>query len=500
MKHYQLDLEHGYKNRFVGRHRVRPKKGVIVIGSSRDADIRLVGDDINPIHAYIEFAEDHWIVSDAGTEHGTWINKKPIMNEKVTEVTTVMIGGHSLKLTPQMVEKEVFTESRLKSNESVGDHAYQQVIIRKGNRTIRSELLPVDGTFNFKFDNQVHKLPSPKGQDPVTHAFGAYTVVQRLVRTSQVKITAKDFFYHITSPEMRVPVGVSVGLILLFIGLVVAVPHRPNDSLEEIQPDNKYTRMIYDAELVKKRREQSKEMRKTIMAKAPANQQNQVPQKQTMQTPNASPNKTPKVVSKLKLEGLNALIGKISKRANTNGPMIAAFGRAPDSAGTSGITTVAAVGSLQGIATKAGSSGQTYKVGGVGTAGKGGGASVGGVGGLATGGAGTGTVGILDEETEIEGGLDKEVIARVIANYMGEIRYCYERQLSAEPDIYGKVQLRFTIDGSGNVTEQRVGTTTLNSAMVEGCILRRLARWKFPKPKGGTQVLVSYPIMFKATN
>src|SRR5690606_20741908 len=144
-----------------------------------------------------------------------------------------------------------------------------------------------------------------------------------------------------------------------------------------------------------------------------------------------------------------------------------------------------------------GNNGDTVKIGGVGTIGKGGGGkgNLSGVGGLAAGGVGSASVGILEEETEIEGGLDKDVIARVIQSQLGEIRYCYERQLSAEPDIYGKVLVRFTIDANGSVSAQKVGVTTLRSAMVEGCILRRVANWKFPKPKGGTTVLVTYPFL-----
>lgn len=119
---------------------------------------------------------------------------------------------------------------------------------------------------------------------------------------------------------------------------------------------------------------------------------------------------------------------------------------------------------------------------------------------MASGGVGSASVGILDEESEIEGGLDKDVIARVINSQLGEIRYCYERQLAAEPDIYGKVVVRFSIDAGGTVNTQRVGLTTLRSAIVEGCILRRVASWKFPKPRGGTTVLVTYPFLFKSTN
>ncbi|MCB0351667.1 MAG: AgmX/PglI C-terminal domain-containing protein, partial [Bdellovibrionales bacterium] len=301
------------------------------------------------------------------------------------------------------------------------------------------------------------------------------------------------------SPEMRAPLGAALILVLVIGTLILAIPEKPDQELSDIKPDNKYTKMIFDANLMKKKRAQAKEMRKSIMADAPKAEK----QKNTLTTPVRSKGAAPKVVSNLKLQGLNALLGKISKRANSKGPSIVAFGKSADNANTGGVTTVAAIGSLSGVATgKAGNGGETYKVGGVGTLGKGGGngRSLAGIGGLATGGAGSGTVGILDEETEIDGGLDKEVIARVIANYLGEIRYCYERQLSADPDIYGKVQVKFTIDASGNVNEHRIGATTLNSAMVEGCILRRLARWKFPKPKGGTHVLVTYPFMFKSTN
>src|SRR5690606_29254801 len=106
---------------------------------------------------------------------------------------------------------------------------------------------------------------------------------------------------------------------------------------------------------------------------------------------------------------------------------------------------------------------------------------------------GNSSVGIIEEETEIQGGLDREVIARVIQSQLGQIRYCYERQLSARPDMYGKVLVRFTIGADGSVVTQNIGTSTLNNAMVEGCMLRRVAAWRFPQPQGGTSVLVTYP-------
>ena len=139
------------------------------------------------------------------------------------------------------------------------------------------------------------------------------------------------------------------------------------------------------------------------------------------------------------------------------------------------------------------------KVGGLATVGKGGGsAGYKGTGGLSSGNIGNAEVGVLDEETEIDGGLDKEAIARVIQSQLGQIRYCYERQLSANPDLYGKILVKFTIGAAGTVVAQTIGNTSVNNAMVEGCILRRIAGWQFPQPKGGTNVLVTYPFLFKS--
>ena len=126
-------------------------------------------------------------------------------------------------------------------------------------------------------------------------------------------------------------------------------------------------------------------------------------------------------------------------------------------------------------------------------------------GGLGSGhptGKGLGASGIeLPEEgKEITGGLDREVIAQYIKSQIGQILYCYERQLSANPDLYGKVAVRFTIGSSGKVETERIGQSSLRNAAVEGCILQKVARWQFPVPEGGTKVNVTYPFLFKSTN
>ena len=103
----------------------------------------------------------------------------------------------------------------------------------------------------------------------------------------------------------------------------------------------------------------------------------------------------------------------------------------------------------------------------------------------------------VQEEALVQGGLDKDQIAAVINRHMGEVIYCYEKGLQGNPRLSGRVGMNFTINGAGNVSTASVGRTSLNSAMVEGCIVSRLRNWKFPKPVGGVNVKVSYPFVLK---
>jgi TonB family protein len=58
------------------------------------------------------------------------------------------------------------------------------------------------------------------------------------------------------------------------------------------------------------------------------------------------------------------------------------------------------------------------------------------------------------------------------------------------------VAVAFTIDAGGSVSEATVTESTLGSQAAESCILSRIRRWKFPEPKGGGVVAVTYPWLF----
>jgi hypothetical protein len=127
------------------------------------------------------------------------------------------------------------------------------------------------------------------------------------------------------------------------------------------------------------------------------------------------------------------------------------------------------------------------------------GASIGGAGGSGFGGKGF-DMSLGGDEAEALGGLDKSLIAAVVQSNIGQIKHCYERQLIVDPNVYGKVVASWTINKDGAVSVSGIKKTTMNNKNVENCIAARIKNWTFPKPKGGGQVLVSYPFLFKSLN
>jgi hypothetical protein len=93
---------------------------------------------------------------------------------------------------------------------------------------------------------------------------------------------------------------------------------------------------------------------------------------------------------------------------------------------------------------------------------------------------------------EVGGGLPKEVIGKVIRQHQNEVRYCYEKSLQSNPSLAGKVAVRFVIGGTGSVTEAEL-TEDGVGAEVGACVAERVRRWRFPEPKDGGEVVVTYP-------
>ena len=135
-------------------------------------------------------------------------------------------------------------------------------------------------------------------------------------------------------------------------------------------------------------------------------------------------------------------------------------------------------------------------LGGLGTKGRGSGRSGYGTGGGNFGKKGTGGTGKIGGDPIILGALDKSLIDAVIKRNMNKIGYCYQRELTNSPYLEGKITVKFVIAKDGTVSKASIKSSTMGSDSVEGCITGRFMRFRFPEPKGGGIVIVSYPFIF----
>lgn len=96
----------------------------------------------------------------------------------------------------------------------------------------------------------------------------------------------------------------------------------------------------------------------------------------------------------------------------------------------------------------------------------------------------------------LDGGLDREIIQRVVRQNRAGIKACYEQELQKSPGLSGEVTMAFTIGPRGDVLSVTKAQSTLNHGGVEQCVMQRIRRWVFPEPKGGGMVKVRYPFRF----
>ena len=95
-----------------------------------------------------------------------------------------------------------------------------------------------------------------------------------------------------------------------------------------------------------------------------------------------------------------------------------------------------------------------------------------------------------------QGALDKDIIRRIVRRHLNEVKYCYDQALVRQPKLDGRVVVKFTISGTGQVLASFVQSTTLGSPAVEMCVANAIKRWEFPAPRQGGLAIVSYPFTF----
>jgi TonB family protein len=114
----------------------------------------------------------------------------------------------------------------------------------------------------------------------------------------------------------------------------------------------------------------------------------------------------------------------------------------------------------------------------------------------AVAGQGHSLVSVGQEMVNVSEGLTKDEVGKVIREHMNEVRYCYDAALVRNPTFEGKLVAGFVVTRNGTVSSTEVKDSS-HDPQLDRCIMVRLAKWQFPKPRGGVNVAISYPFIFK---
>lgn len=549
-------------NRKICLHMIRGKENLgayvkdegeqqITIGSSKTADIVLPGKKISGIHAMLRItAQNDCVLYDLGSKTGTYVTGQRVVQSQLKEGSSFRIGDQSFKLgfiesgdPANAPERKLFWDAQLRSNDildvavirngelqetyqlganktlltGIESHEiYFEGIAHKEAFVARKKIDGQDGAYCFLPDgyraeiydglnNLVGEIEQEGeyfaiGPNQKARLYSEDDEIQIYWRTQQARLGRNT--PDPESKRFRESVGASLGLSLIIIAIMYFIPHKEKEE-ELAEKKSSYFRVTSES--------------RPAPAPAPAPALETVDQvvaktqpKQTVRQPVKQPVKQPVVAkteptgpSKKTLEVASALSNLLNKTSNKKltvgdrGRKVLQAGIVPASGSSSaGLKTEVAAQSAESVSTsELNNSLKTGKTSGL--KGFAGGTGTGSIFGK---GIPTMDVGIGDSDAEASGGLDKEVIARVVRAHLGQIKHCYERQLLVDPNIFGKVVARWVIDGAGKVDTSSVKKTTMGNRNVENCVLSKINGWKFPKPKGGGKVIVSYPFLFKSVN
>ena len=94
----------------------------------------------------------------------------------------------------------------------------------------------------------------------------------------------------------------------------------------------------------------------------------------------------------------------------------------------------------------------------------------------------------------LRGPESKAIIRRYIKRNLQKIQHCYEKELVGKPNLSGTVMTNFLINPQGTVTHS---TGSGVDPEVASCVAEVIRAIEFPKPKGGGNVQVNYPFIFR---
>ncbi|MGZ3696157.1 MAG: AgmX/PglI C-terminal domain-containing protein [Bdellovibrionota bacterium] len=508
----------------------------LIIGSSKRADLVVPHTTVSQIHAMLRIMnDDHIVLYDLGSERGTFVDGKKIIERKLAQGEFFQIGDHRVKvnildlesnqngterslfwaadcggqpdfLETVLVQGGIVQEERTlakngrivfgrRKSEMIFDgvKAGDRFVYRKdagGGSTVECFLPPGFKAEIYDGENELVRVIEQEGtaftfNEKEKARLLSANDVEVMLFWRQQGLRGKRRSADAESPALQRAYLICFTLAALVLLFISYVPLKSQVVEDAVTPTTSYMRTTMGSEAPA-----AAEKSEAPAAAQAAQQQNQQPASKATSISN-SLSKMLNKKSSVSAESIQQAIsqnGNQTVRSNVTNSNMKSTEMASGSIGGGGNVNALSAGLASGGGAKAGS------LNGFAT---GKGATVGGAGSF--GGKGF-SMNLGGDEAEAIGGLDKSLIAAVVQANIGQIKHCYERQLIVDPNIFGKVVAQWTINKDGLVSTTAVKKTTMNNSSVENCILGKIKTWEFPKPKGGGQVVVSYPFLFKSLN
>ncbi len=96
-------------------------------------------------------------------------------------------------------------------------------------------------------------------------------------------------------------------------------------------------------------------------------------------------------------------------------------------------------------------------------------------------------------------GVSDEAIRQVIADNMNTFTGCYEKSLSLDQTLEGKMVVDWNIVTGGKVENPKINDskTEIIDPKMRACMVQKISSLNFPEPLNTNSFAVSYPFIFK---
>lgn len=498
-----------------------------IIGSSKRADLVVPHAAVSQIHAMLRLVKSDIVVYDLGSEGGTFVEGKKIVERKLNPGEFFEIGGHRVRvnlldqvnekhgeqslfwmadcsLSPDRLEVLSIEDQIVREERSLAKGA--RLHFGRGRREILVAGAKPGGRFLHRKDSgSTHVVEAALPPGFVAEIYNGSNEVIRLIEQEgsaftfsereKVRMISADQKKEILilwqaqgfrvaratkdaeSPVLKKTLGSCLAVALFLLTVLSYVPLKKETVEEALLPaTTSYERTSMDsAPAAQQQSEQSEEPAQASKAASISSSLSKLLNKKSALTAES-------IQQAISNNGTQTSRNSNLKNANIQSQDIASGAVGGGAVNVNALSAGLSNGSGKAGSLKGFANGKGTSVGSGGFGGKGFDMSLGG------------------DEAEALGGLDKSLIAAVVQSNIGQIKHCYERQLIVDPNVFGKVVAAWTINKDGGVSVSSIKKTTMNNKAVENCIAGKIKNWNFPKPKGGGQVLVSYPFLFKSLN